>query len=130
MADTFPAIEPTRRAYDFGEYAMSQTDSLAGAPVRFNHSETMIGANLALFFEDMPDAELETLRAHSREHDGDYRSFRLPVDTIWRGHTNVEFLAPATDRWKYVGAIDEGEDKGGGFYDVTVNLKHVGPELG
>lgn len=128
MAD-FPAIEPTRRAYDLGGYAMSATGSLSGASVRFNHSTTMIGARLTLTFADMPDAELETLRDHSRGQDGEFVSFRLPVATIWRGHTDPEFLAPASDRWVYDGEIDEGPAKPGGFYDVTVNLRHVGAEL-
>lgn len=127
MAD-FPAIEPTGRAYDFGSYAMSANGSLSGASVRFNHSTTMIGAKLALTFADMPDAELETLRAHFRGQDGGFVSFRLPA-IIWRGHTDPEFLAPATDRWIYDGELDEGEAKPGGFYDVSVNLRHVGAEL-
>ena len=127
MAD-FPAIEPTRRSYDFGTYAMSATGSLSGASVRFSHSSTMIGAKLTLFFADMPDAELETLRDHFREHDGGYRSFLLPA-IIWQGHTDPEFLAPATDRWVYDGELDEGPAKQGGFHDVTANLRHVGAEL-
>ena len=127
MAD-FPAIEPTRRSYDFGTYAMSATGSLSGASVRFNHSSTMTGARLTLTFADMPDAELETLRDHFREHDGGYRSFLLPA-IIWQGHTDPEFLAPATDRWIYDGELDEGPAKPGGFYDVTANLRHVGAEL-
>ena len=127
MAD-FPAIEPTGRSYDFGAYAMSATGSLSGASVRFNHSSTMIGARLTLTFADMPDAEVETLRDHFREHDGGYRSFLLPA-IIWQGHTDPEFLAPATDRWIYDGEIDEGDAKPGGFYDVSVNLRHVGAEL-
>ena len=128
MAD-FPAIEPTGRAYDFGSYAMSATGSLSGASVRFNHSTTMIGARLTLTFADMPDVELETLRDHFRGQDGGVVSFRLPA-IIWQGHTDPEFLAPATDRWKYDGEIDEGEARPGGFYDlVTVPLRHVGAEL-
>jgi hypothetical protein len=124
----FPAIEPTGRSYTFGTYAMSETGSLSGASVRFNHSSTMIGARLTLTFVDMPDAELETLRDHFRGQDGGFVSFRLPP-IIWQGHTNTEFLAPATDRWIYDGEIDEGEAKAGAFYDVTVSLRHVGPEL-
>ncbi len=127
MAD-FPAIEPTGRSYDFGSYAMSATGSLSGAFVRFNHSTTMIGARLTLTFADMPDAELETLRAHFRGQDGGFVSFLLPA-IIWQGHTDPEFLAPATDRWIYDGELDEGDAKPGGFYDVTVNLRHVGAEL-
>jgi hypothetical protein len=125
----FPAIEPTGRAYDFGTYAMSATGSLSGSSVRFNHSSTMIGARLTLTFADMPDAELETLRAHFRGQNGGFVSFLLPA-IIWQGHTDPEFLAPATDRWIYDGEIDEGEARPGGFYDiVTVHLRHVGAEL-
>ena len=127
MAD-FPAIEPTGRSYDFGTYAMSATGSLSGASVRFNHSTTMIGARLTLTFADMPDAELETLRAHFRGQDRGLVSFLLPA-IIWQGHTDLEFLAPATDRWIYDGELDEGDAKPGGFYDATVSLRHVGPEL-
>lgn len=128
MADPFPSIEPTGRSYDFGSYAMSVATSVAGVGVRFNHSSTMVGARLELTFTDMPDTELETLRDHFREHDGAYRSFTLP-SVIWQGHTDPEFLAPATDRWIYDGELDEGPAKPGGFYDVTVPLRHVGAEL-
>lgn len=127
MAD-FPAIEPTGRTYDFGAYAMSETGSVAGASVRFNHSATMVGATLSITFADLPDAQVEDIRDHYRNHAGGYLSFRLPA-IIWQGHADTEFLAPASDRWKYDGELDEGEAKPGGFHDVTVSLRHVGPEL-
>ena len=128
MAD-FPAIEPTRRSYDLGRYAMSSAGSFSGSMVRFNHATVATGFKLTLAYDDLPAADVTALRTHEREQDGGYLSFQLPA-AIWAGHPDPWWLAPETDRWIYDGPIDEGPAKPGGFHDVTVTLRHVGPELG
>lgn len=128
MAD-FPSIEPTERTYDLGEYAGSEAGTTSGATIRFSHATTPVGMKLTLSYSDLPDFQAETLREHYNDHNGGYRSFRLPA-AIWAGHPNPWFLAPEQDRWIYDGPIDEGEMKPGSFLDVSVPLRHVGPEQG
>jgi hypothetical protein len=124
----FPAIEPTGRTYAMGVFSMSQAQAFAGSAVRFTHSSTPIGHALELFYADLPDAELQLIRDHYVEQEGGYLSFLLP-DVIWQGFDDPEDLVPATYRWKY-SAPPEEAGKPGGFYDVTVPLECVGPELG
>lgn len=126
MAD-FPEIEPTGRSYDFGSYAMSETSVYGGGAMRFSHSSVAVGFNLTLTFTDLGEDDLDLIRDHYRDQQGGYLSFLLPA-IIWQGHADVEFLVPATDRWIYAGPPEEGDARPGGFYDVTVPLRHVGAE--
>lgn len=128
MAD-FPELEPTGRSYDFGTYAMSEAAAFGGGSMRFSHSSTAVGFNLTLTFTDLGEDDLDLIRDHYTDRQGGYLSFLLPA-IIWQGHSDPEFLAPATDRWIYASAPDEGEARSGGFQDVTVTLRHVGAEVG
>jgi hypothetical protein len=125
----FPAIEPTGRAYTMGVFPMSQAQAFAGSAVRFTHASDPIGHVLDLFYADLPDAELQLIREHYVEQEGGVLSFLLPA-VIWEGHDDPEDVVPATYRWKYSGPPPEEADKPGGFYDVTITLECVGPELG
>lgn len=128
MAD-FPELEPTTRAWDFGAYAMSEAPAVGGGAIRFNHATEAVGITLAMTFEGLADNDLQLIRDHYYAQQGGYLSFLLPA-VIWLGHTSTTDVAPATDRWIYASPPDEGDAKQGGFYDVTVTLRHVGPELG
>lgn len=108
---------------------MSETSAFGGGTMRFSHSSVAVGYNLTLTYTDIHEDELDLIREHYRDRQGGYLSFELPA-IIWQGHNDVEFLAPATDRWIYAGPPEEGDARLGGFYDVTVNLRHVGAELG
>jgi hypothetical protein len=125
----FPELEPTGRSYDFGSYAMSETSAYGGGAMRFSHSSTAVGFNLTLIFVDLGEDDLDLIREHYRDQQGGYLSFLLPA-IIWQGHSDVEFLAPATERWIYAAPPEEGEARPGGFQDVTVTLRHVGAEMG
>jgi hypothetical protein len=125
----FPDLEPTKRAYDFGAFPMSETSAFAGESVRFSHGSEATGYLLELSYVDIHETDLDLIRAHYREQQGGYLSFRLPV-TVWAGHEDPEFLVPITDRWVYTGPIEEGDAKPGGFYDISLSLRHVGPEPG
>jgi hypothetical protein len=108
---------------------MSETSAFAGGAVRFSHSSEAVGYVLELSYEDIHEDDLDLIRAHYRERQGGYLSFCLPAG-IWAGHEDPEFLSPSTDRWIYTGPVDEGDAKPGGFYDVSIPLRHVGPEPG
>lgn len=129
MVAEFPAIEPTTRAWDFGTYAMSEAPAVGGGAIRFSHAADAVGMTLTLGFEGLADDDLQLIRDHYYGQQGGYLSFLLPA-VIWLGHTSTTDVAPATDRWIYANPPDEGDALQGGFYDVTVTLRHVGPEPG
>ena len=107
---------------------MSAAQAFGGSAIRFSHAADPIGHTLELFYADLPDAELQAIRDHYVGQEGGLLSFLLPA-VIWQGHDTTEDVVPATYRWKYTGPPDEAA-KAGGFYDVTVPLECVGPELG
>ena len=129
MPADFPEIEPTGRAWDFGTYAMSEAPAVGGGAIRFNHATDAVGMTLTLTYADLADDDLQLIRDHYYGQQGGYLSFLLPA-VIWLGHTSTSDVAPATDRWIYAGPPQEGDAKPGGFYDLTVPLRHVGAEMG
>lgn len=126
MSAPFPELEPSKRSYDFGEFAMSATQGYGGGGVRFLHGgDEPLGHNVALDYDDISAEELALIRAHYRGQASAHVSFLLP-DIIWRGHP-VGGILPVDGRWKYAGSLEEGHKKGNS-YNVRVPLKYVGPE--
>jgi hypothetical protein len=126
MAD-FPAIEPTTRSFDLGEFSTSAFSTVAGGDVYFLHGEESFGHVLELTFERITEAEMKAIRAHYRGQDGDHVSFELPP-IILQGHPD-EGLLPIGGRWVYAAMPDEDHNKGGKRHNVTVPLRFVGYEL-
>lgn len=125
MAD-FPAIEPDTRSWSFGAFSMSAVSGVGGGAIRFSHSTTGLGHQLTLGFVNLSDADASLIRLHYRGQQGGVLSFFLP-DVIWLGHASPTDVVPATSRWKYQGDPQE-TSKGGGLFDVSVQLQHVGAE--
>ena len=121
---TFPALEPYGRSFDFGDFAMSEANPVAGGPTRFSHSDEALGHGLTLEYLEISEADMDAIRDHYRERQGGYLSFTLPA-IIWQGHPDVETLVPAVGRWKYAGPLEE-QHLPGKLYNVSVPLQYVG----
>lgn len=124
MAD-FPALEPSRRSYDFGFFLLSKSESLGSSGTRFLHGETAIGHQVSLLYENITHDEMLLIRIHRRGQNGGNISFLLPA-IIWQGHP-VGGILPVVGRWKYAGIVAENR-RTNGNYDVTVPLQYVGIE--
>lgn len=122
---TFPAIEPTTRSYDFGDYAMSEANAFAGGSMRFLHADEPLGNGLTLDYQEISQADMDTIRTHYRTQEGGYLSFELPA-IVWLGHPTNTTIAPATARWKYAAPLEE-EHLQGKLYNVSIPLQYVGP---
>ena len=120
----FPALEPYRRSYDFGDFAMSEVSAFGGGSVRFTHADEPLGHRLTLEYLEISDADITAIRTHYRGQQGGYLSFTLPA-IIWQGHPDVETMVPASGRWKYASELEE-QHLRGKLYDVTVSLQYVG----
>ena len=120
----FPALEPYGRSFDFGDFAMSETNAFAGGSIRFTHSDEALGHGLTLEYLEISEADMDAIRDHYRERQGGYLSFTLPA-IIWQGHPDVETLVPAVGRWKYAGPLEE-QHLPGKLYNVSVPLQYVG----
>jgi hypothetical protein len=122
----FPALEPSTRTYDLGDFSMSRAAGFGGGEVRFMHAGAdPIGHDASLGYELISGAELTLIRDHYRGQDGSHLSFQLPA-IIWQGHP-VGGILPTFGRWRYAGPPDE-THRSGDLYDVTVSLRYVGTE--
>jgi hypothetical protein len=121
---TFPAIEPSDRSFDLGDFPTTTAASFNGDEVRFNHGEDAVDHDLSLVFTGRSDSVLEQIREHYRGQSGGHVSFRLPP-IIWQGHSTDSDIVPITGRWKYIGPPEENHRKGG-LHDVVVRLQYVG----
>jgi hypothetical protein len=123
---TVPALEPTTRSYDLGDFSMSRAAGFGGGEVRFLHGgDDPLGHDASLGYEAISGAELELIREHYRGQDGSHVSFTLPA-IIWQGHP-VGGIVPDGGRWRYAAPPEE-THRSGDLYDVTVALRYVGTE--
>jgi hypothetical protein len=116
----FPALEPAARAYDFGQFPLTEVPSVSAGTVRFRHGTTQQNYQLTLGYIALTDAEASLIRNHYQGQSGSYLSFMLP-DIIWRGHTSTGNVAPIGTSWRYA-ATPEEEHRSGGYVNVSVTL--------
>ena len=120
----FPAIEPDRREYDLGDFAMSTSSSFTGGSVRFNHGYEAIGHDLTFSFLFRTDAELRAIRNHHRSQNGSHVSFFLPP-IVWQALSTSSDIVPIAGRWKYAGPPRE-VHRNGKLHGLEVTLQYVG----
>lgn len=106
MAEQFPAIKPTTRAFKLGGFPVKTYRSLSGATVKRAFGNRAYGFELQLGFENITDATTEQLLAHYNGSSGGFERFTLPAD-LFAGMTDSlrgYIQAPANIRWEYAGA--------------------------
>jgi acyl-CoA reductase-like NAD-dependent aldehyde dehydrogenase len=119
---SFPPIEPFRRSWDFGVYAITEEPAWASASVRYRHGNLEnVAQSITLSYVDLYDDEAQLIRDHYVTQQGGTLAFNLPT-IIWSGLTapplptgaRVVYAAPPTE-----------QQKSGGLYDLTVSLTSV-----
>lgn len=106
MAEQFPAIKPTTRAFKLGSFPVKTYRSLSGATVKRAFGNRAYGFELQLGFENITDATTTQLLAHYNGSSGGFERFTLPAD-LFAGMTDSlrgYIQAPANIRWEYAGA--------------------------
>lgn len=106
MAEQFPAIKPTTRAFKLGSFPVKTYRSLSGATVKRAFGNRAYGFELQLGFDNISDATTEQLLAHYNGSSGGFERFTLPAD-LFAGMTDSlrgYIQAPANIRWEYAGA--------------------------
>lgn len=105
MAEQFPGIKPTTRAFKLGSFPVKVYRALSGATVKRAFGNRATGFELQLGFDNIPDDTTEQLLAHYNGSQGGFDRFTLPADlfvgmtTGLRGHIQ----APTSIRWEYAG---------------------------
>lgn len=119
---TFPSLEPYRRSWDFGRYAITEEPAWATASIRYRHgSGSRLDQALNLSYAYLSDAEAQLIRDHYIGQQGGMLAFNLPA-IIWSGLSE-----PPVDtgvQWVYASPPEE-DQRSGGLYDISINLVTV-----
>jgi hypothetical protein len=105
MAEQFPRIKPTTRAFKLGTFPVKTYRALSGATVKRAFGNRASGYELQLGFDNIPDATTEQLLAHYNGSSGGFDRFTLPAD-LFAGMTTTlrgYIQAPTSIRWEYAG---------------------------
>lgn len=117
----FPAVRPSVRRYNFGEFPYATESGLTGGAVRFLHGDTAIRLTMELTYEEISRADATALRNHYRGQQGSHIDFTLP-DLIWAGHSSVANIVPEGQHWRYEAEPEEDHVAGGTLINVTITL--------
>jgi hypothetical protein len=105
MAEQFPRIKPTTRAFKLGTFPVKTYRALSGATVKRAFGSRASGYELQLGFDNIPDATTEQLLDHYNGSSGGFDRFTLPAD-LFAGMTTTlrgYIQAPTSIRWEYAG---------------------------
>lgn len=85
----FPALAPTARSYQPGDWPVRTYATLSGAEVRIRYGNQRSGAKLALSYDNIPDSQAAQFLSHYLETEGTFRTFSVPVAVAigWNGST-------------------------------------------
>ena len=85
MAD-FPALTPTARNFQLGQYPVKTYRAMSGATLRRSFGNRPFGHTLDLQFENVPEATVNTIIDHYNTQSGGTLGFALPA-TVFAGYS-------------------------------------------
>jgi len=98
---TFPAIIPSRRAYNPGRYSVTPHPSMSGSEVRVKHSNMILDIGLELAFNADVSANIIAVRDHYRDRKGGFLPFPIPPELLAGKDDDPEVFTPPGYLWRY-----------------------------
>ena len=86
MAD-FPALRPTARSFQLGQYPVKTYRAMSGAVVRRSFGNKAFGYTLELEFANVSEATVGTIIGHYNGQQGDTLGFSIPVE-LFAGYSD------------------------------------------
>lgn len=86
MAD-FPALTPTARSFQLGQYPVKTYRAMSGATLRRSFGNRPSGHTLDLQFDNVPEATVNTIIDHYNTQGGGTLGFTLPA-TVFAGYSS------------------------------------------
>jgi len=103
MAD-FPALKPTARSFQLGQYPIKTYRALSGAVVRRSFGNRPFGYTLELEFANVPEATVNSICDHYNGQGGGTLGFTVPKE-VFAGYSSTlqgKVRTPAGIEWLYV----------------------------
>ena len=119
---TFPALTPTLRSLDLGNYPQVVHVAVSGINLRFLQGSKRINQILTLGYSNITETDLQLIYTHYETQEGTLVPFDLPA-AVWAGYASVPISA-VDYNWRYAGtiAVDTGAPL---RYNVSVQLVSV-----
>lgn len=123
---TFPALEPTGRSIDLGDYPVKTFTSQSGKEVRILYGDKRTNIKMQLTFDNITDAEADGFVLHYDYVKGSFYTFLLSGSEWRAGWDGIQsrIELPAGNRWRYESAPQIQQVRPG-ISTVTVNLVGV-----
>ena len=101
---SYPALKPTTRQFQAGDYPIKTVKSQSGVETRILYGNRRTGMTLELAYENIPDSDAQLFAAHYDEVKGSFRTFQLPagVRAGWGGAA-ATIDAATGNAWRYDG---------------------------
>jgi hypothetical protein len=99
---TFPALAPTARSFDPGNWPIKTFKARSGSEVRILYGSARTDLQLELSYDNITDSQAQQFLTHYDQTIGTLRTFQLPeqVRTGWTG-TNASLDARSPQAWRY-----------------------------
>jgi len=98
----FPALTPTTRNFNPGDYPIRQFRSQSGTEIRILYGDSRTGMTLELSYDNISDANAELFLTHYNEVKGTYNTFAISAETKegWTGSGSAIDVA-GINAWRY-----------------------------
>jgi len=128
----FPALIPSTRTYNPGEYPITPHPLLSGSEIRVRHSNTVLGVRLRLTFAAVSSDDVVAVRNHYNGRQGGFLPFAIP-DELLSGVAIPADFTPAGHQWVYASRpsvvdVPIAGDTPTNRHDLVVELVTVPPE--
>jgi len=102
----YPAIAPSSRSYQAGDWPVKTFNAQDGAEVRILYGDKRFGHTLDLTYQNIPDTQAEEFMLHYFSVQGTYQTFALPTSSGvakgWEGNLSF-YNAGYLTQWRYAG---------------------------
>lgn len=101
----FPALQPTGRDFNPGDYPIKTFRSQSGVETRILYGNQRTSMSLELRYDNISDSNANLFLTHYDEVQGTYQTFSVPsaVRSGWSG-TSTALDVTAANAWRYAEA--------------------------
>lgn len=87
----FPAVTPTQRSYEPGDWAAQSFNALSGREYRIRYGDQRTKAKLQLRYDNVTDAVADEFLAHYLSTTGTFETFTLSIEARsgWTGGSDM-----------------------------------------
>ena len=103
---TFPALAPSSRTFDPGDYPVKAFKAQNGSEFRLLYGSKRVGMKMSLEYTNIPDAAAELFLTHFHAMQGTFRQFSIVAATKsgWAGDQGAIDAERWGSAWRYEGS--------------------------